>query len=270
MDVHYPLFGQYFRLFAVDHTERQVHYSSSMRDLQQAESLRPFLTAYARHIKAAELDVPAAYLSSYCTGLLLSSLYALSAWNRSVELHPQRLAVLIVQEGDYASIRLEVDEFTGVAAPVDVDERKRWVESQLTELISDTLRPLIDAAAAASGLNARFLWGQMTARVGYYVEYLLADADHEPVRSRLSEDYELLKELEPSVFGQSRNPLVAKARYVDNWQEGGGPLRMKHVCCLYHKTEGGDYCYTCPKMKESERAERCKELRERYAETATS
>ncbi|GBF74193.1 hypothetical protein PA598K_02525 [Paenibacillus sp. 598K] len=270
MDVQYALFGQYFRLFEVDGAEREVLCAAPMRDLQQVESLRPFLTEYARRIKAPETDVAAAYLSSYSTGLLLSSLYALSAWNRSLDLDPERLAVQLVQEADYALIRLEVDEFAAVDGPVDVEERKRWVESQLTELISVTLRPYIEAAAAVSGLNARFLWGQMTARIGYYVEYLLADADHASIRSRLSEDYEALLELAPAVFGQARNPLVAKARFVDHWQENGSPLRMKHVCCLYHKTEDGEYCYTCPKMKESERAERASELRARYAETATS
>ncbi|MFS0727970.1 (2Fe-2S)-binding protein [Paenibacillus sp. 1P07SE] len=267
MPVNYRLLGEHF--FVVDATDQhETLYEAAAADLHQQEQLHSFLEAYGRSIKAVDLDVPAAYLSSYYSGMLISLLYSLSCWNRSLSLEPDRLTIKVIQVGEYSQIRTVVEAFQGVEGPAEPIERERWVQEQLTTLISGTLRPLVDAAATAAGLNPGFLWGQMPTRVGFYVERLLSDPNHSSVSERLGSDYAALQALDPAVFGSTRNPMVVKPRYIDDYREEGKQMKMKNVCCLYHKTEGGQYCYTCPKLKGHERAEKCEELRQQYAAAA--
>ncbi|WP_020615158.1 (2Fe-2S)-binding protein [Paenibacillus daejeonensis] len=268
MPVNYRLLGEHF--FLVDqHDEHETLYAEEATSLQQPEAMTTFLAKYAASIKASELDVAAAYLSSFCSGMLVSTLYSLSAWNRSLSLPLEELTIKITQQGEYSQIRTVVQEFGGLEGPNASEDRTQWVRSQLTTLIQETLRPIVESAAQASGLNPGFLWGQMPTRVGFYVERLLGDPAHSSINDRLSKDYAVLLDLGPDVFGRNRNPMVVKPRYIEDYREPGKQLKMKNVCCLYHKTDGGDYCYSCPKLKESERSVKAEKLRELYAAAAT-
>ena len=268
MPVNYQLLGEHF--FLMDqHNQHETIYADEATNLQQPEAMTAFLTEYAASIKASELDVAAAYLSSFCSGMLVSTLYSLSAWNRSLTLSLDELNIKITQQGEYSQIRTVVQEFGGVEGPAESEERTRWVQSELRTLIQDILRPLVESAAHVSGLNPGFLWGQMPTRVSFYVERLLGDPAHSSISSRLGKDYAELLALDADVFGRNRNPMVVKPRYIEDYREPGKQLKMKNVCCLYHKTDGGDYCYSCPKLKESERTVKAEKLRELYAPAVT-
>ncbi|MCL6458635.1 MAG: (2Fe-2S)-binding protein, partial [Gorillibacterium sp.] len=81
------------------------------------------------------------------------------------------------------------------------------------------------------------------------------------VSKQLTADYEFLQqEIDPGVFGRRNNPFQIKMRMIESLHSPQQQVPMKSKCCLFMKTAGGTYCYSCPRLTEQER----KEQRENY------
>ncbi|MDF2715738.1 MAG: (2Fe-2S)-binding protein, partial [Paenibacillus sp.] len=132
-----------------------------------------------------------------------------------------------------------------------------WLERVLTEFYEKTVRPVYETAAVIGGVDAGQMWGLLPTRFNYMTEQWLLAEESESIRAVISGDYAFLKhEMPAAVFGRNKNPLDVKIRWIEDLKDPCKQLRMKNVCCQYYRTEGGYYCYTCPRIKESEREER--------------
>jgi ferric iron reductase protein FhuF len=149
--------------------------------------------------------------------------------------------------------------------PVEKEARTKHLHSLFADFYGQTIRPLFELASVSSGFEVGQLWGQIPTYLNYYMEHFKAESDEAEFHSRLDSDYGiLLHELEPSIFGRKKHPLNVKVRMIEDARDPNKQVRMKNACCLYYKTEGGIYCYTCPRNKEEDRVA----FRERLKEEA--
>ncbi|MNN58340.1 hypothetical protein D3C81_1733850 [compost metagenome] len=99
---------------------------------------------------------------------------------------------------------------------------------------------------------------------------LAAGSSNSDLMETVHADYRYLKdEMPAAVFQLPRNPFHVKVRKVEALADPASTVQMRNRCCLYYRTEGGIYCYTCPRLTEEERAKRRAEYRNRTASAQT-
>jgi ferric iron reductase protein FhuF len=251
-------FEQLEKQFSITTTQKENPlFSLTARELLNAEKMALLVQIYAPLMKAKELPAVATYFASWFGGVALGLQYMMSVWNHSVDFSL-----------DHLTIELEVNEgregFTFVCnkkhvqqAPTSDTERAIWREQQLRKFYSGTVAPLFRALADATGIECGSIWGQLPTRFNYYMDIFIASTEDNAAKQRLTEDYRFLsREMDPAAFGRPKNPFDVKIRWIEDARDPEKKVRMKNMCCLYYQTEGGFYCYTCPRMKEAERAER--------------
>ncbi|WP_072334775.1 MULTISPECIES: (2Fe-2S)-binding protein [unclassified Paenibacillus] len=237
-------------------------WSSPAAELLQPAVMKDFLELFAQRIKALELPVAAVYFGSWLGFLALGQQYAMSAGNTSLDLSLTNLEIMLQEHNGHTIMTFNLGAGGETSAPENACERTAWLDSSLEALYGCTLRPLLEAAAEAGGAEIGQLWGQFPTKFNYYMAYWEAEIADEALLGRVREDYRYLREEFPAeMFGRKKNPLDVKIRWIEDLKEPGKQMRMKNACCMYYRTEGGYYCYTCPRMKEEERAERREKAR---------
>ncbi|MGO0061116.1 Fe-S oxidoreductase [Brevibacillus fluminis] len=237
-------------------------------EAQHTGNMNALLEAYAPLIKAREPKAAAAYFGSWISSLALCLQYALSMENKAPDLALSNLTIQLYREGGQHdwSFAFVVEEWKEGNGPSGEAERASWREETLSRFYAETMRPLLEAAAQAGGHEVGQLWGQLPTKFNYYLEHFSDAAPSCAIRHRIAADYDYLRgELSPAVFGRKKNPFDVKIRYIPDWRDDSKQVRQKNVCCLYYLTGDGQYCYTCPRMKESERAIRAEEMRSSQA-----
>jgi len=232
-----------------------------LRDLYQELHMQSFLDEYNSCIKGLEPSVGAMYLTSNL--ILFSSAlhYMVACCDQAIDFAPEHFtAELIYIEGTYSyyTIRFCVNE--AVAIPIDQDNREQQRNELFARLYEHTIRPLIELLHRLTGTPKLQMWGSFP-RITYTYESLIAQ-ESDPIRKqRLEADFHYTtKEIPAAVFGMKRNPYNHTYRYVDNPLNPDVPYRMKPTCCMYYRTEGGEYCYTCPRLKPKDREERKQQM----------
>jgi len=233
--------------------------------LQASELIKPqnmdvLFQLYAPLIKAKEVTAAGTYFISWLGGLAIGYQYMISFWNCSLQVSLDQLTIELYQDGDYDKFAFVCHDSEPTFAPADGLARENWREQQLRDFYQNTMRPIIQAVAAATGNSPGALWGQLPTRFNYYLDILASSLTDPVERERLEDDYRFLKEeVEGEIFGLNKNPFHVKVRWIQDLRDPEKKVRMKNQCCLYYQTEGGHYCYTCPRLKESERAVRRKQ-----------
>ncbi|WP_134749093.1 IucA/IucC family C-terminal-domain containing protein [Paenibacillus athensensis] len=232
-------------------------------ELTDPEAMRRWLETYASIIRAQETQVAATYFSGFLRAAALSFQYAMSIWNEALPLTLDRLTVRLVEQGGRRYPILQLDKPQSEPGPTRIDERRHWRQIRLEALYGQTLRPLIDAMSQAAGISAGQLWSQLVIGGYYYLQDALQTADGDSVlQARIRSDYRFLtEELASETFGRKTNPFAVKLRFVEDVKNPAEQIPLKAACCLYYKTDGGTYCYTCPKLNDEQRAQRLAELR---------
>ncbi|MGG4494724.1 (2Fe-2S)-binding protein [Brevibacillus reuszeri] len=229
-------------------------------ELLDPPNMELLINTYAPLIKGQDTTPAGTYFASWLGGLALAHQYTISVWNCSLDMTLENWIVELYMEGDYGKFAFVCRDTEPLGAPEDDELRNHWREQRYRGFYLETLKPLMEAISAASGNTPGILWGQLPSRFNYYLE-LFINALEEPVgKQQLEEDYHFLsRALDGESFGLNKNPFDVKIRWVEDLRDPGKKVRMKNQCCLYYKTDGGTYCYTCPRLKESERAERRKQ-----------
>ncbi|WP_281887742.1 (2Fe-2S)-binding protein [Paenibacillus sp. YYML68] len=245
--------------------EGKLLFACRAEQLADPETMRQLLDIYGQRIKALEPAAAAAYLAGWFGYAALAQLYSCSIYDTALSFTPEQLELQLYEKGDYAvfSFKLlgpELQQSTTHKEPPP--SRAEWLQQTWVELYGRTLRPMLEAAAAATGTDVGSLWGQLPTRFNYTVPLWLEETHDEELQAIIKDDYRrLCLELPADVFGRSRNPLDVKVRLIEDMKDSSKQVKMKNACCLYYQTEGGTYCYTCPRMTEAQRAERRAEAR---------
>lgn len=258
--VNYQLLEQLFHI--TTHKKENPVFSAKARELLKLEKMELLVRSYAPLIKSTDLPAVATFFTSWFNGVALGLHYMISVWNRSIDFSLDHLTIELHQKEERGVFSFVIDNGDEVKSPGLKADRAVWREQQYRLFYGGTAVPLFQSLAAATGIEIGMIWGQLPTKFNYYMDILIQSTDDAAAKQQLAEDYQYLcHELDPAVFGRPKNPFDVKVRWIEDAKDSEKKVRMKNVCCLYHQTEGGEYCYTCPKLKERERAERRYRLR---------
>ncbi|KAA9006593.1 hypothetical protein F4V43_06525 [Paenibacillus spiritus] len=232
-----------------------VH-SVPLAALATAEGMAAFVCAYTPLMKALDPKAVGAYTASACSVAALGLQYAALFHDRMPDFSLNELELHLIPAAGYCRTAFVWSGKESTAAPEGPELRTAWLEGAYTRFYRDTLLPVIGRLSAATGLAPGELWGQLPSRFNYYADLLTGPASDPAVAARLRADYEVLKKLPGSLFGMAKNPFDVPVRLIEALDEPGKYVQMGNKCCQYFNTEGGSYCYTCPRISEKERSRR--------------
>lgn len=227
--------------------------------LQSDEGMEKLITTYMPLIKALEPAAAGAYIVGRLAALTAAMQYMLSM-DELIDLSPDRWTLeLYTHERGYFDFRFLLHELVPLAGP-EARQREAWRKERLTVFYRDHIRPIVEAVSRSAGLGTIQLWGFLPMYMKYAIDEWVVGMKEASIRERITDDWHYLsKELDTDIFGRTRNPFNVKFRMVNYPGAPGEPdrqLRMKTACCCYYLTEGGDYCYTCPRLTAIEREQR--------------
>ncbi|TWI57146.1 hypothetical protein IQ10_01850 [Halalkalibacter nanhaiisediminis] len=160
-----------------------------------------------------------------------------------------------VEKGKKAEIQLIEPHLVAL----DETNRENMLIERL-EALFKMLQPIFERVASTSGLPIQQVCGLLSNP--FYNQYQawmnISEADEQ---LKLNDDLQLMRKLDPTVFGLNRNPFDVTFRYVDSWWEPVEPVRIKAACCMSYLKGEGNYCFACPKMNKKERVKRAEQLR---------
>ncbi|OWA33385.1 hypothetical protein B9G55_22195 [Saccharibacillus sp. O16] len=223
-------------------------------DLLQPEAAGEALDRYRELARAEDRQVAASFLSSWFGNVAIAHQYTLSVHDAAPDFSLDNLLLHIrrTEEGRTV-IDFGVREWRAEAAPADEQQRTAWLVRQWQAFYGEQVRPLMQSLSSASGLPIGQTWGQWPSRFFREI-YWLCEANKDSLLSqRLQEDYRLLREADAiRIFGQRRNPFAVRIHRLKPLVPGRLTV-MKSACCQFHRVEGHDYCYTCPRLKPEQR-----------------
>lgn len=245
-----------FNVIATD--QDNVSFALPATRLTDPTVMKDLLETYAIYIKALDLHAAAAYFCSNLGSAAVGLQYAISHYDRAFVMTLDKMTVQLVPGDRKSSLFFKLNDWSEVQVPAASDARGDWMAAAMKDFYRNTVRPLIEAVSAASGMETVYLWGLLPTRFNYYTgEWMEAASADDVRRTKIASDYAVLVNgLPPDTFGLSRNPFDVKVRWLEDLNDPCKQVRMKNVCCMYYRTEGGQSCYTCPRLKEEERAER--------------
>lgn len=247
-----------------------IVFAEAAARLAERGTMEKLLEAYAPLVKALDPVTAATYFCNRFAAACLSLQYAVSVLGYSIDLSLDRLTVQLLVDGEgKPEMGFKLDGWAEEREPLEEAERRLWLQRVFADFYGNTVRPVYESAAAAAGVRAGQMWGLLPTRFNYMTEQWRLAAPDERVRNRIAADYALLvREVPGAVFGRSKNPFDVTIRWIEHLLDPGKQVRMKNACCHYFGTEGGSYCYTCPRIKEEEREAR--RIRAREAEAVST
>ncbi|WP_379127077.1 (2Fe-2S)-binding protein [Paenibacillus sp. sgz500958] len=246
-------------------------YSYVAVELLDPEHMRRFIYEYAPLIKALDDTAVGAYFAGWFTSAALALQYSLSVFDAAPDLSLNNLHIHLIPAAGYCRVAFSLQKGELNPAPNEPFKREEWLLQILTDFYKNTASPLLQCVSEASGLSLSKVWGQLPTKFNYYLELFTSGRTGDSHVKQLSDDYTALKtKLPPEAFGLSNNPFHVKIRIIEDLADPQRTTQMRNRCCLYYRTEGGSYCYTCPRLKEEERAELRKEDRGKVADNSIS
>ncbi|UQZ37059.1 hypothetical protein C2I18_28090 [Paenibacillus sp. PK3_47] len=245
--------------------EETVH-TFKMNDLTDEEGMRAFIASYRPMMKALDDKAVAAYFGGWFSSVAMALQYSVSLYSAVPEISLSNLSVHLIPSGQYCRVAFSLESWDMNEAPADPQGRMSWRNEVINRFYAETAGPLFRMMSTVSGLILGEIWGQMPTKFNYFMESLAAAADHEELLATVQEDYNYLKDEMPAeVFLLPKNPFHVKLRRIESLADSDKTVLMRNRCCMYYRTEGGSYCYTCPRIKEEERATRRTEFRKQAA-----
>ncbi len=242
--------------------EGTLHTFSAL-ELTVKENMSAFIQCYGPLMKALDDKAVAAYFANWLSYVAFSLQYSVSIHQSALVINHSNLLLHLIPSDGYCRVAFSLKEWNFIQSPIDQVEREVWRKEIFTRFYRDTAEPLLSLISEISGLTIGDVWGQLPTKFNYYVEDLETKISDCNVLMRLQEDYRfLINDLPAEVFGLSRNPFRVIVRKIEHLTDPEQTVQMRNRCCYYYSTDGGNYCYTCPRLKEEERAARRLEYRE--------
>jgi ferric iron reductase protein FhuF len=236
-------------LLAIAATELVQHEEQMTEALQRGSAL----------VKGIGLELAVSFLGVAFFGLAATKLYVMSRYSRVLDLSLENLTIQLESHGDHAHVVFKIHELNWTDLPAIGREAAAIEEWQ--KYFTLTMNPLIEATSAAASLKPSMIWNQYGARMAYLKDYLRQILPEGPLKQQFEDDFLLLAQLPAATFNLNRkNPFEHTPVYIESPYQPGKQAMIRSACCMYYRREEGVKCYTCPLLKESDRAERKKEI----------
>lgn len=243
----------------------QVVFSCPASDLLDAGKMKRLLDMYTPMVKGKDQSVGEVYMTGWFRGPMLGLIYMLAVGNQAVNLSLDNLTVQLFKacynNKEYYRCEFLIHRTELENGPEDPQHYEQWAQEKMGCFYEFTVRPVLESIAAAGTLKAGMLWSQLPTSLEYGHELLMKSDASDTAKQRAERINGLIKSLDGERFGRTKNPLDVKFRMTESMDDSNKQVRMKYACCLYYLVEDGYYCFTCPRMKESEREERRAECR---------
>ncbi len=221
--------------------------------LLNKEEGKKFLREVGSHIQSPSYVVTASLFFKRSLALISGGLYAMSL--HSVELNISLSNVTLCGEDSWKLPGFFLREAGGWRP--NPGDRDRWREQVVERMFQDTVKPLISALAAHTGIHTNVLWAHAAYIVHYYYDEWMRHAETDELRAQIAGDFQFLtRDAEPRLFGvRNRNPLQVEHTVIQHPNDANHPIRIRKQCCFQYRLPGGKCCYTCPMLNEEKRIE---------------
>jgi hypothetical protein len=237
-----------------------VVWECRISDLIQEVKMKELMAVYGLGIKAKGQNVTGMYLAGWF-GYLCGGMHFLSCSEFSVSSENIKLQVYERENGgmliSFVTKDVGMKQVSG----------GEWVNL----IYQNQLTPIYQLISTISDNNLLHMWYQ-AAHSLYWIKHRMQCSDLFP--NTLS-NYEkvmdsFIQNTNPGLFGvqSSTHPYAKKLIFIDNPWDLDAPMPLKPSCCLAYNTDGGHYCYTCPKMKREVREEKFKKVLLQHSATS--
>lgn len=213
-------------------------------DLLDFEKMHSMLEEIQSRLQAPSKKVAASIFSKrYSYAVAVTGLFAMSAWNKALDLRPENIALGTNGTDSLWLPSLHLSDQT--AREFSGSNRGSWLEEVVRSLFEENIDPVWNVLSEVSGLSKYVLWEN----TAIYIYWLYEKKMNESGFVIGSHDFSFL--LHPDngpLFGNyTKNPLLRY--YGGPVSSGGEDTRFRKTCCLSFQLPGGGYCKTCPGLK---------------------
>jgi ferric iron reductase protein FhuF len=228
--------------------------SIAATEILHHERMTEVLQNGASLVKGIGLEIGVSFLGLAFFGLVATKQIVMSEYNRVLDLSLDNMTIQLESHGDHAHVCFKITELKWADLPAE--GRTAAITSEWKSYFAQTINPLIEATSGAAGLKPAMIWNQYGARNAYMTDYMKGIIPEGPMRQQFEDDFLLLTGMPAETFNLKRNnPFEHTACYIDSPYEAGKQVMMRSACCMYYRREGGEKCYTCPILKEEDRAQ---------------
>ncbi|KMJ58391.1 hypothetical protein AB685_10880 [Bacillus sp. LL01] len=235
------------KFFYISNQEmKNVVWECRISELVNPKILQELLDIYGVGIKATTKDVTIMYLAGWF-GYLCGAIHFLSSDGWRVLPENIKLQIYESQRGTM------MISFVLLSEKLDRQGDREWV----VEFYEEIMTPVYKQMQCMSNNNSILQMWYQAAHSLYWISDRMKYSNL-PGRSVLQykKNLEIFQEETPSsCLGvmTAKHPYAKKLIFIDNPWDLDDPMPLKPSCCLAYQTEGGHLCYTCPRMKKSER-----------------
>ncbi len=223
---------QHFRITA--EPPNQTYSFQPVQELFNPETCVVYLNQIAEKFNTSSLMVTASQFSKrYSFLLVLPTLYAMSVYNKGLQINPENCYIQSFDQNDRWMPRLALADWQVTQPGKD---RHVWRERLIKQLFDENLSKMWNVLHACTGLKKVILWENTVIYISWlYTEFLRQTEKNEQAQ----EDYQfLLHQANAELFGETFQPL----------QKFGSNDGFRKTCCLYYLTNSErKICKSCPR-----------------------
>ncbi|WP_404449719.1 (2Fe-2S)-binding protein [Sutcliffiella horikoshii] len=238
-----------------------VVWECRISELEDPEILQKLLNIYGEGIKATTKDVTVMYLAGWF-GYLCGAMHFLSSDRRKVTAENIKLQLYKNHRGTM------LISFAVHSEGVVKKDEKEWVEGFYEEIMKPAFKQMQSMSTIKNILH---MWYQVTHSLYWISDRMKHSCLSERYVWQYKKNVEMFKEVTPSFcmgVMTEKHPYAKKLIFIDNPWDLNDPMPLKPSCCLAYQTEGGHLCYTCPRMKKSERLEKFNKVLAEHSTTS--
>ncbi|MGD6782015.1 (2Fe-2S)-binding protein [Sutcliffiella horikoshii] len=238
-----------------------VVWECRISELGDPETLQTLLELYGEGIKATTKDVTVMYLSGWF-GYLCGAMHFLSSVDWMITSENIKLQLYKHQRG------MMLISFVVHSEALVKEREKVWVE----EFYEQNMKPaFIQMQTMSTNNHLLHMWYQATHSLYWITDRMKHSNLPKHYVMQFEENVEMFKKVTPAScmgVGSAKHPYAKELIFIDNPWDLNDPMPLKPSCCLAYQTEGGHLCFTCPKMKKSERQEKFNKVLAEHSTTS--
>jgi len=225
-------------------------------ELQHEVKLAHLLDTYGSLIHTTERAVAAALFLSWYAGICAAMQKTLYQGDEMMlDLSLSNVIVQLALKDDYPVFSFRIREQRFIPVP-PMEQDKGWRKHMLRSFYSSEVTPIIQVLSQQLPMNASSLWGQIMNVLQEQLDGELGEVRDEDSRMSIASQFRVLThDVDASAFGLRKNPFNRQQRFVAHPNHPDQRIPLKMSCCLAYRLEADfGYCYTCPRLKEQDRA----------------